>query len=725
MTATTEEPAAGSRPGRRVFGTSAWIALLVLVVTAFGFVASRTAAPPDHGPPRGDVAAAKQAIDALLAPGPSPDALALLPADFTRVTGVVAGETPAPDGTVRAVHVGGGCSTPWGDDDTRWGFGPACQSHDLGYDLLRYADRKGHPLGPEVREALDDRLSADMHGMCRTNPMDSETTCRAVASLYSAGLVVNSWHQRWGPPVGEPIVPMLAGLAMIGLLVSFRLRGWLLTRRQRPRPARRNAPRPARGRGWTLLGIGSIGVLMLGEATVALARWAGAGEQWLWPFTWLAQLSFLFFFAGGQANAAGWAAIRRAGGGYREYLAHRTSWLLRLTLVFAVVAFAVPTALEVLGIPGATTATVVRIALHPLWLLGVYVLTIVATPALVRVHRRTPVAGVLGLLALVLVTDLAGRILDVPLVGYLSALPLALLAQQLAFAGLGRFGGRRWLPVGVAALGAAALGAGAAVGLVPLTLLGAPEGPPALAGPTLPVLLLGVVQLAVLALVRQPLSRLATAEPVRRAAAFASRAPMTLYLVFLAAMLLVVAVVYLPGLLATDGVFLLRPRPLLAVAMLAGPAVLVFWWFERHLGHHPPAPPAVSGTTGGFERLLAHAATAAGISFATVGVFGFALTTFGGAADPMLRGVLLGPIQSLVHLLLGMALLHAVRTGAAGSPRTWLLATLACVPPLLAAAGGPAADALGVVVHAVTAGLALAAVLATVWLARATSGYAR
>jgi hypothetical protein len=144
-------------------------------------------------------------------PGARPDALALLPADFTSVTGVKPGALSARDGTVRAVHTDGGCSTPWGDDNTKRDYSVPCKAHDLGYDLLRYAATKGSPLAPEVRAALDDRLSKDMHAICGLNPMNSAGTCQVVASLYSAGLVVNSWHQRWGPPVGDPLGPMLAG----------------------------------------------------------------------------------------------------------------------------------------------------------------------------------------------------------------------------------------------------------------------------------------------------------------------------------------------------------------------------------------------------------------------------------------------------------------------------------------------------------------------------------
>src|SRR2546423_6674360 len=101
---------------RRRLSTSGWLLILTLALLGFGFVASRPAAPPYHAPPTGGAAAAERAVEALTHPGPAPTALSLLPADFTQVMGVKPGAMAAPDGTVRAVHVDGGCSTPWGDD---------------------------------------------------------------------------------------------------------------------------------------------------------------------------------------------------------------------------------------------------------------------------------------------------------------------------------------------------------------------------------------------------------------------------------------------------------------------------------------------------------------------------------------------------------------------------------------------------------------------------------
>ncbi|MBB4688895.1 phospholipase [Amycolatopsis jiangsuensis] len=706
---------------RRPWSTSAWLLLVLLVVFGFGVIASRPAAPPDQGPPTGDVLAAQNAIAALTHPGAKPTALAQLPSDFTAVTDVKPGALPARDGTVRAVHVDGGCSTPWGDDNTKWDFAVPCKAHDLGYDLLRYADKKGHPLGPEVRASLDARLSSDMHHACDINPMDSAGTCGVVASLYSSGLTVNSWHQRWGPPVGDPIGSLVAGVLVIGCLLVARMRGWLTARRTSPRPfLRRGVPRP-----WAVVGAAGAVLLMVGESVTALADWAGAPEGAWWPVTWLAQLAPVLFFACGRANAAGWHAER--GRGYRHYLAEQASPLLRPALIFAVVAFLVPLALELLGIPAGTSATVMRIALHPLWLLGVYLLTIVSAPVLLALYRRVRLWSVAALSVFVVAGELAAVGTGSSWPRYGATLALALLAQQVAFAHADGVLLPRPL-LGVAAVtGVTGLAAATSVSGTSPILLGSPGAPAALSAPPWAVLLLGVTQLGLAGLLAAPLRRWAGFGWVSRATSLVLRAPMSLYLAFLSAMLLLIALVYLPGRIADGLSWLLRPRTAVAVALLLVPAGLVFWWFERHpraVRDEPaPAPVRPEPPTGRVPVLLTRAAAALGIGYATLGVFGLALARFGDvAADADVMGVRFDPVQSLVHLLLGVLLLHTVRTATAASVGTWLVCAVACVPALMEAGGGVSAGAVTVVLHVATAAFALVAAGSCVWPVRRPAG---
>jgi ABC-type glycerol-3-phosphate transport system substrate-binding protein len=184
-----------------------------LVVAALGGWGqpARSAAP---GQPQ-----AAQAIRALTEA--EPDAASLVPADFRTVMGYR--PAPAPTGPTRS---DGGCSSPFGG--TPYHFTADCRQHDLGYDLLRYANAKGQPLGPWARKAVDDRFAEQTRARC------DGVGCRLAAGFYSGMVGFNSWRQGYGTPVNEPIarlaLPVAAGLGTALLL------GLLPAPRRRPRP---------------------------------------------------------------------------------------------------------------------------------------------------------------------------------------------------------------------------------------------------------------------------------------------------------------------------------------------------------------------------------------------------------------------------------------------------------------------------------------------------------
>jgi hypothetical protein len=156
--------------------------------------------------------------------GDRPDATSQLPADFRAVMGYL--PAVAASGPTRA---GGGCSSPFGG--TRYHFTAACRQHDLGYDLLRYANAKGQPLGPWARKAVDDRFAAQTRARC------DGFGCRLTSGFYTAVVQFNSWRQGYGAPVVEPVgrlaLPVGAGLAtalLLGLLAPPRPRTWSWSR---------------------------------------------------------------------------------------------------------------------------------------------------------------------------------------------------------------------------------------------------------------------------------------------------------------------------------------------------------------------------------------------------------------------------------------------------------------------------------------------------------------
>lgn len=207
------------RPIGRSGGRVAYAFAVALTALAFVLIASRPAAQ-EQPPLTGAARQAEAAAEVVATPRVGVDPRTLLPADFTLITGVPVGSAIGPDGIVRAIHVGGGCSTPWGDDNTRWDYRVSCSSHDLGYDLLRYAAAIGQPLGVDLRARLDDRLATDMHAHCAPADGLSAAACHVVAGLYGIGLVVNSWHQRWGPPAAEPVAALALCFLLMALLLT-------------------------------------------------------------------------------------------------------------------------------------------------------------------------------------------------------------------------------------------------------------------------------------------------------------------------------------------------------------------------------------------------------------------------------------------------------------------------------------------------------------------------
>ena len=96
---------------------------ILVLASGVGHAVSR---PPHHGPTE-----AGQAVESLIAGRAVP---AVVPSDFDAVSGY---RPVVQSGTL--AREDGGCSTPFGIGPDA--FEAACRTHDLGYDLLRYAEK--------------------------------------------------------------------------------------------------------------------------------------------------------------------------------------------------------------------------------------------------------------------------------------------------------------------------------------------------------------------------------------------------------------------------------------------------------------------------------------------------------------------------------------------------------------------------------------------------------
>lgn len=80
-------------------------------------------------------------------------------------------------------------------------FDPAAKTHDYGYDLLRYYERKGTPLGPQARKAADALFREDLfHFANDQKGLGSRVKYRAWAQVYATAVELNSRRQGYGPP---------------------------------------------------------------------------------------------------------------------------------------------------------------------------------------------------------------------------------------------------------------------------------------------------------------------------------------------------------------------------------------------------------------------------------------------------------------------------------------------------------------------------------------------
>jgi hypothetical protein len=669
----------GGWPGLRLLARlPAWFRFVLVALAVFvcGVIASRPAGATDTTPLSGDVAVAAEAVQAMANPT-SANPLVRFPLDFNEVTNRRPVVVKGADGSTRAIDPNGGCSGPAGD--TEWDFGTGCKAHDLGYDLLRYAEQKGRPLGEEARKSLDARLAHDMHAQCDVNPRGHATRCHATAQLYAAGLEFNSWRQRWGPPGHEPVLAWGVGSAVVVFLLLARLPGLPHRRRDDAEPDEPvDAPRPraTNDRYATFLRLSALALVVIGQSLITVLHWAGVSANWLWLLTWALQAVPVFYFAGGHANLTSWHAVQAEQGGYGRYLAARISWLLRPVLAFVLAWLVLPLPLELLDVDKSRVEMFGRLIAHPLWFLGLYLVAVAATPVMAWLHRHARLVTPVALVAAMIVVDLARIGFDWRTGGYLNLVLGALLLQQLGFhyadGSLQRVSRRVLAVLALAAL--PALLALITLGGYPRTMMPLPgEGSSNLSPPTVCLLVLGLAQLCLVLLLKPRVTAWLAGGHPWRVVEFARTTPMTVYLGYLTVLAAVIGVL---GLLDSPAAFdwvATKPRWLAVLVLLLLPVLAVFHRFERNAALSPCRTRETHRT-----RL----AVTLGAGYGVLGVLGFVVTGFAGEAGTLVV-FKVDPLQNLIHLLLAWYLLHTAHAGTCHGRRPWLLTALACVPPLL------------------------------------------
>jgi Prokaryotic phospholipase A2 len=160
------------------------------------------------------------AIDEITAAPGAANPLADIPTDFAAVMGYRPTLGRLANGDVLAINPDGGCSVIGGGRP--FDLSTVCKAHDLGYDLLRYASRRGHPLGPAARVQVDDKFNRDLVMQCGARYTGAKTrACDAMAVTFDAGVAFNSWRQQYGPPIVTAGRDRTVGVIAFALLVLY------------------------------------------------------------------------------------------------------------------------------------------------------------------------------------------------------------------------------------------------------------------------------------------------------------------------------------------------------------------------------------------------------------------------------------------------------------------------------------------------------------------------
>ncbi len=327
----------------------------------------------------------------------------------------------------------------------------------------------------------------------------------------------------------------------------------------------------------------------------------------LWIGTWLLQVMPIFFFVGGFSNLVTFRSFERRGQPVSAFLRTRLARLLKPSLVFLAVWTVVQLVLHATG-TGGRTAWFLRgmlppgatVPFGPLWFLGVYILVILASPAMIALHRRFGLAVPAVMLVGAVASDALGFAAGVPGARWANVAFVWLLPHQLGFFyAEGRLRSRRvFAALAVAGLAALFLltnpwifsEAGErwfpGIGHYPRSLLGTDvERISNAYPPTLPYLAMAFWSIGAAMLLRPAMSRWLERPRPWKFTIFVNGVIMTLFLWHMTAFLLAVLVLWPLGFGqqgdTTAGWWAERPLWVAVSAVFLAGLIAIFGRFER------------------------------------------------------------------------------------------------------------------------------------------------
>ena len=229
-----------------------------------------------------------------------------------------------------------------------------------------------------------------------------------------------------------------------------------------------------------------------------------------WLYTWVLQIVPVFFIVGGYANYATWEGSRRRGEPWPAFLRHRLTRLLAPVLVFGVVWLVFELAMHALVAEYTGVLTYAWIVFTPLWFVAAYAGVVAFVPLTAALHQRAKWATVACFAALVVVADVGRFALGVEAFGWFNTGMVWLLIHQLGY--FYRDGTLLRLDyagaAAVAATGAGVLAIITTAGPYPRSMVSTPGQEFSNILPTtLAIPAVGLLQLGILLLARERVSR--------------------------------------------------------------------------------------------------------------------------------------------------------------------------------------------------------------------------
>jgi hypothetical protein len=315
-----------------------------------------------------------------------------------------------------------------------------------------------------------------------------------------------------------------------------------------------------------------------------------------------------------------------------------------------------------------------------LWFLGAYLCVVALTPVTMRLHARFGVGVITVLMVVVALLDVGRFGLAVDGFGYLNVLFVWLLMHQLGYL---LVDGRLTRPVAagmtLAGLGVAALLVVA--GPYTASMVGVPDGPVGnMHPPTLAITALGIAQIGIAVLLREPLTRWLARPRVWAAVVVVNLSVVSIYLWHQAALTIAARLVLPMG----------YPDP---------PPGTPAWWAARLLWLVLPGVvlAGIVALVGRAERVAAPsrvrpgrvtaAAAVAGVVLVCVGFLGLAGSS---ATEPFAPGQSLGPFTA--SPVLGLSAI------AAAAALFWVLRRVAPASGIDPGSAGPGEDQQGAVI---------------------------